>query len=75
MADLGSWRDKTFMSQSKKIHLMKQVDLSHGDVCFGLPLCEISRVCRAVLLSIVQDMAAGWDLLWECRFGDFLQSS
>ena len=63
MEALGSSCDKLFMSRSKSIHTMTQVDLPRSDTCFVLPLSAISSFCKAVLLSIVQDLAEGRDLL------------
>ncbi len=62
------------MSRSKSIDSMTQVDLPRGDIYFGLTLHEISSFFKAVLLSLVQNMAAGRDLLWKCTVGDFKQS-
>ena len=42
---------------------MTQVDLPRSDACFVLPLSEISSFCKAVLLSIVQDLLEGRNFL------------
>lgn len=42
---------RRFTARSRNIHTMRKVALSRGELCFALPLREISGVCRGVLLN------------------------